>query len=200
VIDKVELQKPPKGSTLQLKAYCTQEYLNHISEEISRRGWFLQGVWADIEFVYTIGNHQVGLPELLMVGCNPILATYFLNLVVETMRRNNRPFEAGELIDWERKFPLKSVNVSDELKKSTFFDDYTLDDFAELIDCKRKFPFKSVNASDDAKEYTVFVGDYYGTNDYAVQQILIPYTTGQYPGDPEFEMPDCSAPVLTRQH
>jgi hypothetical protein len=163
-----------KPCKLVIQPYCSQDAdLSLISEEISRHGRFLQrgeihlrqGIQVDFPFIYTIGNSQLGLPELLMIGSHDAEAFHELNQMCETMRKNNRPFEEGELIDLRRKFPLKSVNAGDE-----------------------------------AKEYTVFVEKYYGTNDYAVQQILLPDVWGLYPDDPQCRWPACLAPVLKRRH
>jgi hypothetical protein len=157
--------KTQRKSTLQTEAKDTQDpFHDRTSEIIHRYGWKLQGVLGDEEhfpFIYTIGNYQLGLPELLVIGTAQ--AAHPLNLACERMRKNNRPFLNGELIDWGDKFPLKSLNASDEAKE----------------------------------EYTLQVGAYYGTNGYAVQQILLPDTSGRYPDDPKCEVPYCLIPILT---
>src|ERR1700704_5578999 len=72
-------------------------FYDRIEECIHLHGWRLQGVLGDDEtlaFIYTIGNHQLGLPELLIIGTEK--AANGLNSVCEVMRTNNRPFEDGE--------------------------------------------------------------------------------------------------------
>lgn len=116
---------------------------------------------GNFPFMYTIGNHELRLPELLMIGTDQ--GGSILNKVCGIMRKNNRPFQDGELIDLGGKFPLKSLNAGDEAKK----------------------------------EYTLFVGAYYETDDYTVQQIVMPDRSGRYPDDPLCEAPYCLAPLLT---
>ena len=140
-----------------------EEFSDRISKCIRQYGWQLQGVMGDEDnfpFIYSIGNQEVGLPELLMIG-NRDGST--LNALCKIMRENNRPFENGELIDLGGKFPLKSLNAGNEAKK----------------------------------EYTLFVGAYYETDDYTVQQIVMPDRSGRYPDDPQCEYPYCLVPVLT---
>ena len=143
----------------------TQDELDdRISKCIRRYGWQLQGVMGDEDnfpFIYSIGNQEVGLPELLMIGSHRDGSA--LNALCKIMRENNRPFENGELIDWGGKFPLKSINAGDEAKD----------------------------------KYTLFVGAYYRTDEYAVQQVLMPDRFGRYPDDLRCEYPYCLVPVLT---
>ena len=61
--------------------------------------------------------------------------------------------------------------------------------------CKRK----AFWANEEAQEYTVQVGEYYGTNDYAVQQIVAPDTFGRYPEDPQCDLPFRLVPLLEKQ-
>ena len=110
-----------------------------------------------IPFVYTIGNYECGLPELLLFG--PAYRT--LNAITARMRDNDPAFGDGETIDLGGRCKLKAFWANEE-----------------------------------ARKYTVQVGEYYSTNDYAVQQIVIPDTFGRYPGDPQCDRPFCWAPVL----
>ena len=110
-----------------------------------------------IPFVYTIGNYECGLPELLLFG--PAYRT--LNAITARMRDNGRAFADGETIDLGGRWKPKAF-------------------------C----------ANEEARKYTVQVGEYYGTNDYAVQQIVLPDTFGRYPGDPQCDRPFCWTPVL----
>ena len=143
---------------------------DEISQTISDYGWRLMGVIPDPDessnsfirytpFIYTIGNYECGLPELLMIGCAYVGDT--LNAIVARMRHNNRAFVDGESIDLGKRFQPK--------------------------------PFW---ANEEARKYTCQVGQYYGTNDYAVQQIVIPDTFGRYPGDPLCGLPFRLVPLL----
>lgn len=81
-------------------------------------GWKLCGVLGTDEhfpFIYTLGNYECGLPELLMIGWRD--GGEALNLVCELMRKRNRPFRHGELIDLGAKFPLKALNGNDEARE-----------------------------------------------------------------------------------
>lgn len=149
-------------------------FYDRISQTISDYGWRLMCVLPDpdednipitidnfedkIPFIYTIGNYECGLPELLMIGATPGGA---LNGIVAIMRNNNRAFTDGETID-----------LGGKCKPKAFW------------------------ANDEAREYTFQVGKYYRTNDYAVQQIVIPDSFGRYPGDPQCDLPFCLVPVL----
>lgn len=105
-------RKPGNGSSRQTEAqYAESQNHRRISEEISRRGWALQGVrgygsWPDA--MHTIGNHQLGLPELMMLGDGRVAP--ILNEVCEMMRKNNRPFAQDERIDLGAVFPLRIIN------------------------------------------------------------------------------------------
>src|SRR5205085_2043041 len=114
-------------------------------ERISRDGWAQQGQMMDeetLELSYTIGNYERGWPELMMVG--PPVIRAMLDALCELMRKNNRPFADGEIIETEYNFPLKALNVNDGVKK----------------------------------HWTPVVGDYYRTNDYALQEIVMGDASG----------------------
>jgi hypothetical protein len=132
------------------------------AENIDRFGWKLCGVLGDgdhFPFIHTLGNHGCGLPELLTIGCDN---GDVVNSVCELMRKRNRPFRDGELI---------------ELRYY-------------------EYPLKALDANDEAKIYAWRVEAYYGTDDYTVQQLLIPDSSGRYPGDPECAVPWCLVPIL----
>ena len=140
-------------------------FYSRIAKHIREHGWRLQGVLGDEEnfpFFYTIGNHQLGLPELLLIGSYD--NADILNWVCDKLRRNARPFRDGELIYGYTKLPLKSLNAGDEAKE----------------------------------QYTVQVGQYYGTENYAVLQIVIPDKSGRYPDDPKCDVPFCWIPLLRK--
>lgn len=56
-------------------------------EHMATIGWALMGVFTDSHaWVYTIGNDQVGLPELLMTSADPNGTARILNGLTEQMR------------------------------------------------------------------------------------------------------------------
>ena len=58
-----------------------------------------------IPFVYTIGNHERGLPELLLIGDNDAVYCQILNILGETQRQRGRAFDLGELVDFSAMYP-----------------------------------------------------------------------------------------------
>lgn len=60
-----------------------------------------------------------------------------------------------------------------------------------------KVSVKIVNANARAREeYTIHAGWYPGTDDYAVQQVLLPDENGRFPDDPKCQKPFCTVPIL----
>jgi hypothetical protein len=123
-------------------------HLTGIAEKIRDRGWAQAAQMFDevsLSIFYTIGNYERGLPELIMIASDQDGGA-ILDAVCGVMRKNNRLFADGEFIETGYNFPLKALNVSDEVKE----------------------------------KYTPKVGDYYRTNDYALQQIVRPDASGGY--------------------
>ena len=56
-------------------------------------------------FIYTIGNHGVGLPELLLVGTPGDTGMRILNILGEMQRGRGSPFLHGETVDFTAKYP-----------------------------------------------------------------------------------------------
>ena len=165
------MMKPQSTLITRTRSPMTTDipYHDEISQTIRDYGWMLMGVLPDpdessnsviryIPFIYTIGNYECGLPELLMIGCTSGVP---LNKIVAKMRNYNRAFTDGE-----------SIYLGAKFQPRAFW------------------------ANDQAREYTFQVGEYYGTNDYAVQQIVIPDTSGRYPDDPRCDVPFCWVPLL----
>jgi hypothetical protein len=79
---------------------------------IEKHGQSVVGVMAGRDaFSYTIGNHEKGLPELLMFG-DPRTFTPILNHIADLMREGGKPFEDGQLVDLGGRFPVKAVRCS----------------------------------------------------------------------------------------
>jgi hypothetical protein len=137
-------------------------------EFIIKYGQFIQGVFATVDepdfvpFMYTIGNHEKGLPELLIVGkfVSPPVAG-LLNYLGAKMRADGG-LPIG-LVDVGAKCPIKIA------------------------------PATNVHVGDD---YTIQVGQYYGTEDYQVLQVIAPDPQGRFPGDPGCMPPYSQQPNL----
>ena len=113
---KSKNRKPQRESMLWKEAQGAQDMRRKwTAEGISRDGWCLHGVRAYIPFIYTVGNYQIDLPELLVMGSDR--ADPILNAVCKFMREINRPFDDGELLEFGDICILKSLNVGDEAKK-----------------------------------------------------------------------------------
>lgn len=69
-------------------------------------------------FLYTIGNHEWGLPELLIVGDSDDTFAHVLNRLSQMMRDPKRgAFRHGELVSLGGKFPIKVVDASARAKQ-----------------------------------------------------------------------------------
>lgn len=65
-------------------------------------------------FMYTIGNHQHGLPELLLIGPTGAQFIDLLNYLGEIQRKLGRPFGHEELVELGAKFPVRIVDAGKE--------------------------------------------------------------------------------------
>ncbi len=137
-----------------------------VQENIRLHGQHLMGVIAteegEMPFVYTIGNHQRGLPELLFVGAAGGDFGRMLNFLGEMMRERGKAFYDGEQVSLGGKFPVKIVEAGARARA----------------------------------DFTIQVGQYYGTQSYRVQQIVLCDTEGRFPGDPGCAEPYASQLVL----
>ncbi len=64
-------------------------------------------------FMYTVGNHALGLPELLIVGTNKSVLAGVLNRLSEIQRDRKKAFEHDELVSVGGQFPLRIVDTGD---------------------------------------------------------------------------------------
>jgi len=70
----------------------------------------------------------------------------------------------------------------------------------ELVNLGGKFPVKIVTADQRAqRDYTIQAGQFLGTEDYVVQQALIPDRNGRFPDEPECQPPYSTIPVLNQR-
>ncbi len=89
-----------------------------IGQHIERYGQHLVCVrrsQGDVEgfvpFVYSIGNHERGLPELLLIGEDEDMIARALNALGEVQRERGTPFRHGELVDFTAKFPALIIDA-----------------------------------------------------------------------------------------
>lgn len=91
-----------------------------IAQIIEKSGQFIQivhlseGDLPDAQpFMYTIGNFQLGLSELLIVGTDEKFATDILNMLGELQRKRGKAFVEEELVDLGGKFPVRIVDAGE---------------------------------------------------------------------------------------
>lgn len=108
---------------------CMGLYEAHkaLKEQLKDDKWIVMGVAGETSveghnptFAYTIGLHVKNLPELIIVGLDPIKATLILNNCAEKMITEGR-IKHGTLIDDVANKPLTLINVSEEQKQDHAF-------------------------------------------------------------------------------
>ena len=91
-----------------------------VRKNIHRSGQHLVGVFdpdgKDPSFVYTIGNAQHGLPELILVGnFDANQAGHILNIVGDQMRKSGEPL--GEEVSLGGRWPIRVREASPQAKE-----------------------------------------------------------------------------------
>jgi hypothetical protein len=97
-----------------------------VEKQIKEHGFGVTSVFPTKDepghwFHYTVGNHGVGLPELLAIGGDQRMGPVLRGLA-EIMRERKAAFTDGELVDLGGKYPVKVINVSCQ----DIYDRYTL--------------------------------------------------------------------------
>lgn len=96
-----------------------------IDDSIEKHGRHLMGVGGsptEMPFVYSIGNHERGLPEVLIVGhLHPRDMVDLGNAFSEKMQELGRGFTDGELIDLGGAVPCRAVHCRPSVR-----DEYTI--------------------------------------------------------------------------
>jgi hypothetical protein len=115
---KIELKLGNKARDAEPRVTYSHEQSPELD---ARLGWRLYGDCGDDDhfpFIYTVGNCEWALPELLAIDCFDVRV---LNLLCEMMRRRRAPFWDGELIklgDYEH--PVKALNTGANAVKYTW--------------------------------------------------------------------------------
>jgi hypothetical protein len=98
--------------------------MENIHKNIEKNGHCIVSVPDDaLPFSYTIGNHDVDLPELLFLDLtySESNAKTILNRLAHIMRKERRAaFRHGELVSLGGKFPVKIVDTSADAKHALF--------------------------------------------------------------------------------
>lgn len=101
-----------------------QFFYDQVAKNIAAYEQNLVGVGSEegnLPFTYTIGNHEVGLPELLIIGGAAGLYGHVLNTLGAMMRERGAPFSDGELVSLGGEHPVRIINVP----TSAVSEDYT---------------------------------------------------------------------------
>ena len=97
-----------------------RELREAIRAHIAKHGRCIQAV-GDTEgdppgtqpFMYTIGNHGLGLPELLIVGTSKSMLGGVLNQLSQMQSDRGKAFEHEELVSVGGQFPLRIIDTGD---------------------------------------------------------------------------------------
>ncbi len=90
----------------------TEDYLDEVRDIIRGHGWAVQFVESEKRpFAYTIGLHDLGLPELLMTGLPPRTVHRVLNSIAHLMVDDGTVLAPAMHIDYEDRFLIEVVEV-----------------------------------------------------------------------------------------
>lgn len=88
------------------------EYLDILRGIIADHGWAVQFVEDERRpFAYTIGLHDLGLPELLVTGLRPQPSARLLNSIARQIVDDGAPLHPAMHIDYQSEFLLEVVEV-----------------------------------------------------------------------------------------
>jgi hypothetical protein len=89
-----------------------------ISDHVARHGQHIVQVLLTVDdpddalpFVYTIGNHERGLPELLIIGNADDDDMWTLNFLGDLQRNRGKHFQHDELVSLGGTLPVKLVDA-----------------------------------------------------------------------------------------
>lgn len=108
-----------RGSEAQGVTSLDYAMRRRIRSDILMAGQTIQGVFPRVgetgtAFFYTIGNGELGLPELLLIGgFRPEIAMAILNELGQYMRERGKPLDEGMLdIGWTFPFKVRKAGGS----------------------------------------------------------------------------------------
>lgn len=131
-----------------------KKFYADVKAMIDRCGWMVLAVGSDPPFCYTIGMHQVGLPELLMRARIQVQELHqIVNAFAAVMVKRNSAFADGEVVTLE----------------------------GAKFGCRVR-ELQTAVALDTAVQAFRYYNDRTGA-DVKVIQLLIPDSSGRFPGD-----------------
>jgi hypothetical protein len=102
---------------------------------------------GEFPFAYTVGNHERGMPELLVTGPVSSDMGRWLNYLGEMQRERNQGFEEGEIVRFDHGLALKMADAGSRGRNecaigvSAFFDTDSFDLLQVLVgDTAGRFP------------------------------------------------------------
>lgn len=141
-----------------------------VAEHIQQHGQSVIGVFGDADgptFSYTIGNHERGLPEIIIFGLDPSSdAQPMLNWLCEKQRERGHAFAHGELFKEDgMKCAIKFVSCSGPAVREY---------------CVQAWDYYNV-----------------APESFDVIQMVVPDHHGRFPGEAGCEAPYKDMPLLT---
>lgn len=89
-----------------------EDYLDELRATIRDHGWAVQFVECEKRpFAYTVGLHQLGLPELLITGLPAGAAARVLNCIAHMIIDDGTDVVPAMHIDYQNRFLLEVVEV-----------------------------------------------------------------------------------------
>jgi hypothetical protein len=95
------------------------DFYRNIQDKISQYGQQLIGIFdSNPPFIYTIGNHEHGLPELLNVGLDPQVVGSALNALGRKMREDAKPLSGDVNIGGQ--FSVRIIEATNKMVKDKY--------------------------------------------------------------------------------
>lgn len=92
-----------------------------IDAVIKRSGQFIQAVLDSPTWCYTVGNAELGLPELFLSGVPVDAAQQILNVAGQRMRDQGKAFDAGSYITQLATMPMRVDPIHPSQVANRFF-------------------------------------------------------------------------------
>lgn len=98
------------------KCVGAQSARKMIAENVSEGRWSIVAVASDgvsPSFIYSVGLHSLGYPELIIIGLNPKIGHDIINNCAELMKSNGSQFESGSFVENLANLPLAILDAND---------------------------------------------------------------------------------------